>query len=347
VPQNLVVVGVGMISAVGLSAAETAASVRAGTARFIETSMLDKRFEPFVLAEVPEEGLPDLAEPLAAAGLTAREARMLRLATPALKECLKALPAGASPPALMLALPETETTKPLDGPAFLGWLAQQVGPVFDLKQSAVSLRGRAAGLQGIGRAADLLRSGAARFAIAGGIDTYRDLYVLGTLDMEQRVKSTANLDGFIPGEGAAFLLLASRGAAPGLAALSVVSQAVEPGHLYSKEPYRGEGLAQAVQQLIQGGGVAGSIEEVYSSMNGENHWAKEWGVARIRQNGTFSAEHGMHHPADCCGDTGAACGPLLVGLAALGIKDGYRRSPALVYASSDRGPRAAVAVAAA
>src|SRR6266498_2826429 len=289
-----------MISAVGLSAAETAASVRAGTARFIETSMLDKRFETFVLAEVPEEGLPDLAEPLAAAGLTAREARMLRLATPALKECLQALPAGASPPALMLALPETETTKPLDGPAFLGWLAQQVGPVFDLKQSAVSLRGRAAGLQGIGRAADLLRSGAARFAIAGGIDTYRDLYVLGTLDMEQRVKSTANLDGFIPGEGAAFLLLASRGAAPGLAALSVVSQAVE--------------------QLIQGGGVAGSIEEVYSSMNGENHWAKEWGVARIRQNGTFSAEHGMHHPADCCGDTGAACGPLLVGLAALGIK---------------------------
>jgi 3-oxoacyl-[acyl-carrier-protein] synthase-1 len=335
-----------MVSAVGLSAAETAAAVRAGSARFIETSMLDKRFEPFVLAEVPEEGLPDLAEPLAAAGLTAREARMLRLATPALKECLKALPAGEAAPALLLALPETETTKPIDGPAFLGWLAQQVGPVFDMKQSAVSLRGRAAGLQGIGRAADLLRSGA-KFVIAGGIDTYRDLYVLGTLDREQRVKSAANLDGFIPGEGAGFLLLAARGAAPALAAVSAVSQAVEPGHLYSKETYQGEGLAQAVQQLLQGGGIAGPIQEVYSSMNGENHWAKEWGVTRIRQNGTFSAEHGMHHPADCFGDTGAACGPLLVGLAALGIKAGYRRSPALVYASSDRGPRAAVAVAAA
>ncbi len=342
--SDVIVVGIGMVSAVGLSAAETAAAVRAGSARFIETSMLDKRFEPFVLAEVPEEGLPDLAEPLAAAGLTARDARMLRLATPAFQECLKALPKSEAAPGLMLALPETETTKPIDGPAFLGWLAQQVGPVFDMKQSAVSLRGRAAGLQGIGRAADLLRSGGAKFVIAGGIDTYRDLYVLGTLDSEQRVKSAANLDGFIPGEGAAFLLLASRGAAAGLAALSVVSQAVEPGHLYSKEPYRGDGLAQAVQQLIQGGGVAGPIQEVYSSMNGENHWAKEWGVTRIRQNGTFSADHGMYHPADCFGDTGAACGPLMVGLAAVGIKAGYRRSPALVYASSDRGPRAAVAV---
>ena len=54
----------------------------------------------------------------------------------------------------------------------------------------------------------------------------------------------------------------------------------------------------------------------------------------------------MHHPADCYGDTGAACGALMVSLAALGIKEGYRSSPALVYASSDQGARAALAVAA-
>src|ERR671918_350891 len=100
VPEEVVVVGVGMISAVGLSAAETAASVRAGTARFTETSILDHRFEPFVLGEVPEDGLPELADGLGAAGLTAREARMLRLATPALKECVKTLPAGEPPPGL-------------------------------------------------------------------------------------------------------------------------------------------------------------------------------------------------------------------------------------------------------
>jgi 3-oxoacyl-[acyl-carrier-protein] synthase-1 len=54
----------------------------------------------------------------------------------------------------------------------------------------------------------------------------------------------------------------------------------------------------------------------------------------------------MHHPADCCGDTGAAAGPLMTGLAALGLAGGYRRGPCLVYGSSDRGGRAALAVGA-
>ena len=46
-PGEVAVVGIGMITAVGLSAAETAASVRSATARFTETSLMDKRFEPF------------------------------------------------------------------------------------------------------------------------------------------------------------------------------------------------------------------------------------------------------------------------------------------------------------
>ncbi|HEV8263940.1 MAG TPA: beta-ketoacyl synthase N-terminal-like domain-containing protein [Gemmatimonadales bacterium] len=350
-PDNVGIVGAGMITAVGLSAAETAASVRAGSARFAESSILDRWFAPFVLAEVPEDGLAELAEDVAGAALTAREARMLRLATVALAGCLTSLPQGAPPPGLSLALPETATTRPLNHEEFLKYLLQQTGGRFDPLWSDASHRGRAGGLNAIGQASELIRRGRAKFMIAGGVDTHRDPYVLGTLDMEKRVKSAANLDGFIPGEGAAFLLLADRAAArdAGLTpwgTVSVVAQTIESGHLYSEEPYRGDGLAQAVQQLVQLGALVAPIQEVYSSMNGENHWAKEWGVARIRSNRTFSAEHGIHHPADCYGDTGAACGPLMVGLAAVGMKDGVRRSPALVYASSDRGPRAALAVSA-
>ncbi len=350
--DNVVIVGAGMVTAVGLSAAETAASVRAGTARFAETRILDKRFLPFVLAEVPEDGLPELAEELAKKSLTAREARMIRLAAAALGECLKSLPAGEPPPGLSLALPENETTRPLDHRAFLDCLGRQTKWRFDPKWSDASHRGRAGGLAAIGQASELIRMGRAKFTLAGGADTYRDLHILGTLDVEKRVKSAANLDGFIPGEGAAFLLLADRGAASeaGLApwgAVSIVTQSVEPGHLNSEEPYRGDGLAQAVQQLAQSGSLASPIKEVYSSMNGENHWAKEWGVARLRSKARFSAEHGMHHPADCYGDTGAACGPLMAGLAALGVRGGYRGSPCLVYGSSDAGPRAAIVVSAA
>lgn len=344
-PGDVHVVGVGMVTAVGLTAAETAASVRSATTRFTETSLMDKRFEPFTLARVPEDGLPDVEERLANAGLTARETRMLRLGSVALRECLKSLPPKEPAPGLALTLPETTTTLPLDGHLFLQRFGQQTGGAFDVKRSDTSQRGRAGGLLAIALAAELVRAGQARFVVAGGIDTYRDLYVLGTLDMEGRVKSSTNLDGFIPGEAAAFLLLgrADAGAAP-LACLSPVAQAMENGHLYSEQPYRGDGLAMAIQQLVKAGVAAGPIKEVYSPMNGENHWAKEWGVAYVRNSSAFLADHEMHHPADCYGDTGAACGVLMVGLAALGIKQGYRRSPALVYGSSDRGQRAALVV---
>jgi 3-oxoacyl-[acyl-carrier-protein] synthase-1 len=201
-------------------------------------------------------------------------------------------------------------------------------------------------------AAERIRMGRARFMIAGGIDSYRDPYVLGTLDIEKRVKSAVHLDGFIPGEGAGFVLLASpeaaaeAGIAP-LAAISPVAQAVETGHLYSKEPYLGEGLAMAVGKLAASGAAGGPIAEVYSSMNGESHWAKEWGVSLIRNRAAFLPEHAIHHPADCLGDTGAAAGPIMLGLAVDGLLRHYRRGPCLVCCSSDRGPRAVLAANAA
>jgi 3-oxoacyl-[acyl-carrier-protein] synthase-1 len=350
--DSVVVVGVGMMTPVGLTTAETAASVRSATMLFAETPIRDHRFEPFTLAEVIEDGLPELVKEVAETpGLTSREARMLRLATMPLRESLKALKPGAPAPGLVLALPENQTTIPLDGQRFLKLLAQQTGSAFNLKQCAAPHVGRAGGLAAIGQAAETIRQGKGKFILAGGVDTYRDLYVLGTLDVEKRVKSWVHLDGFIPGEGAGFVLLASPDAAqqaglPPLASVSAVFQSVEAGHLYSKEPYRGDGLAIAVEKLAASGTVGAPIADVYSSMNGESHWGKEWGVSYIRNKGAFLPDHEIHHPADCLGDTGAASGPIMLGLAVHGLQD-HRRGPCLVYSSSDRGERAVLAVGAA
>jgi 3-oxoacyl-[acyl-carrier-protein] synthase I len=347
-----VVVGVGMMTSVGLTAGETAASVRAGTMRFTETPIRDHRFEPFTMAEVPEVGLPDLVEELGKQpGLTSREARMLRLAAVPLREALVGLPAKSPPPPLVLALPETETTRPLDGKAFLGFLGQQAHGVFDAARSDAAQRGRAGGVEAIGLAVHLISRGKARFVLAGGVDSYRDLYVLGTMDMEQRIKSAGHLDGFIPGEGAGFVLLAEPGAAASmgfkaLAGVSLATAGFETGHWYSPEPYRGEGLALTVSKLVGSGAAPAPFEEVYSSMNGESHWAKEWGVTGIRNKTSLQQGYRMQHPADCYGDVGAASGALMVGLAAMGVAEGYRRSPCLIYGSSDRGPRAALALTA-
>jgi 3-oxoacyl-[acyl-carrier-protein] synthase-1 len=347
---DIVIAGLGMITSVGLTAAETSASVRARTTRVTEVPWFDRTWQPFKVAEVLEDGLPELTEEtIADASLTYREARLLRLGSAPLAHALKALPLQAERPGLALALPSRETAIPMNRAMFLARLARQSGNLFALQKSNAQFQGRAGGLQAAAWASETIRSGATQFMIVGGIDCYRDPYILAALDVEGRVKSEQNMDGLIPGEGAGFLLLASRASAqrvglPVLAGLSRVTLGFETGHLYSREPYRGEGLAATLQRFFAEGNAPLPIADVFSSMNGESHWAKEWGVSYLRNREWFLPEVRPQHPADCYGDTGSACGPLMMGLAALGQLMRFRSSPALIYCSSDSGNRAAVAV---
>ena len=333
-----------MVTAVGLSAAETAASVRAATMRFGQLHWLDHRFEPFTVASVADAALLELSPDVAKTrGLSVRDARLLRIGATALAGCVG--PARGEKPPLVLALPEPERQRPLDAGRLLKLFGLQTGDSFDAAASETVTTGRAGGLVALGRAAAMIRSGKAKFAVAGGLDSYVDLYTLGTLDLEKRVKSGANLDGFIPGEGAAFLLLASPQAAaaarlPALAVVSGAAEGFEKGHLGSKETYMGEGLAATFQALIGDSPPPRPFASVWSSMNGESHWAREWGVAFLRSRDAFAESHAMNHPADCFGDAGAASGALLAGLASLDAT----RGPALVYASSDYGARACVSI---
>lgn len=342
------IVGMGMITAVGIDAKQTAASVRSGITRFAETSIYDKRFEPFVMAILPDDVLPPLKPELEeAVGLTAKQARMLRLATAALQEAMINWQDVETFP-LYLGIPQQLPDCPNPfGKGFLQHLSFQSDVFFNVAGSNLFPNGRAAGLFALEKAVDSIIAGAHQYVIVGGLDTYVDLYLLGTLDMEGRILGTNIMDGFIPGEGAAFLVMTSMekvkstGLTP-LALLTKVAKNQEEGHLYSKQPYRGDGLADAFEQFFQNSGISEPIRNVFTSMNGENHWAKEWGVAHMRNQAAFDPQFGFHHPADCIGDTGAASGIVLINYAAIGIKKKYFSSPSMVTCSSDYGERAAV-----
>lgn len=345
--EGATILDMGMITSVGISAEQTAASVRAGITRFAETSIYDKRFEPFTMATLPEDVLPPLAPELEKEeGLTARQARMLKLASSTLKEALKKTPDAKDIP-VYLGAPEqlANRPKPIEE-KFFRQLGIQSEVSFNSTESRLFLNGRAAGLMAMKEGMLRLASGKSNYVLVGGVDTYLDLYLLGTLDMEDRILGPAVMDGFIPGEGAAFVLLSKspqKDFTP-LASLSPVSTGFEEGHMYSEKPYLGEGLAAVFENIFTTGKIPGPVREVYSAMNGENIWGKEWGVAFLRNRGAFDPDHGMHQPADCLGDTGAASGIIMTILAALGFQKGYRQSPALVTCSSDLGSRAAVAV---
>ena len=180
------------------------------------------------------------------------------------------------------------------------------------------------------------------------MDTYCDPTVLEYLLQNDRLLAGKNVDGFIPGEGAAFLLLARQPAPlyPGAArpvSLSEVGLASEPGHRGSAEPYRGDGLAQACASALARA-AAPKIQTLFSSMNGEHFFIKEHGVAMIRNSEYLADNLKVEHPADSFGDLGAAFGPVAIGLTAVHVLNGKLRPPCLVCCSSDKDARAAVVV---
>lgn len=341
---------IGMITAVGIGAKQTAASVRAGIARQAESSIYNKQFQPMKMALVPEDALPPLESTLETVqGMTSRQIRMLRLAGSALQEVLADVPDPQRVPVL-LGTPEAWPGRPdPSGERFLQHLAVQSKVAFDLSRSKMFPVGRAAGLLALQEALQRLKTGQVEQIVVGGVDSYLDLYLLGTVDMEGRVLAEGVMDGFVPGEGAGFLLLRSNtksasGKMP-LAMVLGVATGVEKGHRYSEEIYRGDGLAGTLQQLFRSvHQKQEKVRTVYAGFNGENFWAKEWGVAYMRSQEQFETDFRVEHPADCFGDPGAALGPITIGLAAIGMQKGYRKGPTLVWCSSDREPRAAALV---
>ncbi len=347
----------GMVTAIGLGSAQTFSSVKAGVAGFGESSVLDSRFEPIIMATMPEEVLPELsAENKKLSGLTSLQRRLLRLATPVFEEVLSDLgpPGFTDQIPLFLATPEKhpELVDPV-GSEFLDQLVTQIGTLglsFNRRQSVILPSGRAGGLVAVDQALEFLTAGHGDYALAGGVDSFLDLMHLAHLDRDCRIQNSQVMDGFIPGEGAGLLLLSRLDAPtiPGLQSLANlvgVGLAVEQGHRYSEEPYQGDGLADAFRKLLTlPGSLRTPVPTIFAGLNGENFGAKEFGVAKLRSHKELLPDAVVMHPVDCFGDIGAALGPIMVGLVAMGIQDATYAAPGLVWCSSDGMERAAALV---
>lgn len=272
---------------------------------------------------------------------------MLRLGQLALLEAMVPLPKSAGAVPLFLGLPELHTKLPLLGGQFISRLSNQCGTPLNLEASNTLPRGRASALAALHQASEQLAQEKTRFAIIGGVDTNVDLYILGSLDLQKRVRTDVNPDGLVPGEGAGFLLLttdryAQEHRLPVLAKIVSQGSAREEGHLESDQPYKGEGLAAAFAAALGNASALPPIERIYASFNGEHYWAKEFGVALLRNRERFEESYQMEHPAECFGDLGAAHGAVMLGLACTEIKKYQSKKPWFVFSSSDLGDRQTV-----
>jgi 3-oxoacyl-[acyl-carrier-protein] synthase-1 len=243
--------------------------------------------------------------------------------------------------------------KPADAPWIVhmpAYLQKLTDGIVDRQGGNIVPHGRAAGLMALDLALRKLDEDPTATVIVGGVDTYLDLRLLATLESEQRILGRRVMDGFIPGEGAAFYTLSGTGATQAdvkgpRVIVHAAGTTMDPGHRYGSEPAKGEGLANALLEVRQrAGALPGQVATTFAGFNGETFDAKMWGVARLRHNDLFSPSMVIDHPADKYGDAGAATGAILMALAAKSLASGARTGPALVWAASDREPRACAVV---
>jgi 3-oxoacyl-[acyl-carrier-protein] synthase-1 len=270
---------------------------------------------------------------------------MLRLASPALRTLAPNL--KGAPVTLYLGLPESTPKPPPWIEQFAPHLFQRVGLQLDESASRTFPLGRAASLVALEQALAATASNPDHPILVGGVDTYLDLRLLATLGAEGRIHGSRVMDGFVPGEGAAFLWIQATSAHPNNTQIQAAASATDPGHRYGTEPARGEGLAEALEILrSQLPDPNRPVATIFAGLNGESFEAKSWGVARLRHKDFFAPDVSLQHPADCFADTGAATGAILTAMADAALTKGHRAAPALIWAASDRGSRACALVSA-
>ena len=327
-----------VLCSIGRGGNQVWASARAGIGRITSSHVMDRHFEAIQMGLVPEDALAPLPPEFDVLPLPARVRRMLRLAAPLLSNVAQIL--GEQPVPIFIGLPQQDEYTARWLPNFITQLCAMAGVACDVSLSQIFPLGRAASLSALQAALQALAANPQQPVIVGGVDTYLDLRLLAELDTEQRILGSHVMDGFIPGEGAAFMVLSADTRVQGATILGAASHD-DPGHRYGTDPAKGEGLAHALAQLReQLGDALLPIASTFAGFNGESFEAKLWGVARLRHNDLFTPDMKMQHPADCYGDAGAATGAILTVLAATALAKAHRTAPALIWAASDHETRA-------
>ena len=297
------------------------------------------------VAMVPEGALPPLHADLKKLQLTGREKRLIRLAMPALQEALSHYPSDQPIP-LFLAGPEPlYTNVKVTTAKILTHIKMQTNANIDVPSSRYFATGRAGLIDAIDMAFRYFSATNAAYVVVGGVDSYLDAATLGNLDAEDRILAENVANAFAPGEGASFLLLRNpainSNETQNETALFEPGIATEKGHRYSGEPYLGKGLADAFRIAIANGSGE-KISTIFSTMNGENFFAKEFGVASIRNQSALHEKCKHEHPIDCFGDMGAATAAVLIALAQYRLLKSTGTTQNLVYCSADMSGRGAL-----
>lgn len=187
-------------------------------------------------------------------------------------------------------------------------------------------RGHAGFAHALLEAADALARDRLDVVVCGGVDTYYDPDAVEALIAERRLFGADNIEGIIPGEGGAFVALATRTTARHLrispaAHIGAVATALEPSTIHDDVPCLGTGLARAAQAVTAGLRERGDkLDWWLSDMTAEPYRVHEFQLAWPRAAGDImTPESALEFLPVHLGDLGAAAMPTAAVVAVEGL----------------------------
>jgi 3-oxoacyl-[acyl-carrier-protein] synthase-1 len=331
-PTPLAIRNVGLVSALGWSAAACCAALRAGI-----SAAAPSRF-------IGQDGQPVSTHRVALARPWAGRTRLLKMLAPAVAECMQGVPAQCNVP-LLLCVAEPERPGRLEGldQHLLGELQAELKLAFDSRLSAVLPLGRLGALAALQHARRLIDEHGCEHVVVAAADSLLSGQTLSGLDVQDRLLLADNSNGFIPGEGAGAVLVSRAGRGPGELVCTGIGSGVEPAPLGSGRPLRAEGLSSAIRAaLVEAGCAIHDIDFRISDISGEQYYFKEAALAIGRLLRQRKEEFDLWHPAEGFGEAGALAAVAMMCVAFAACRKGYERGRRiLLHAGSDGAQRMA------
>ncbi len=335
------VIAIGARTPVGLNAETSTAAVRAGISNHDEFAFISATGEPLIVA----------ADSQLESAMEGRD-RIVTLVNSVVEEVMQKYAQIANYSGkyhILLALPE-------ERPGFSEQDAQRVVDAtrFGLETKGVKVqvdiarRGHAGSIQAVEQAVQQCLQHADELFLVIGADSYIHTETFIWLERNLQFAQPGVRSGFIPGEAAGCLVIASSKlrttlGLPTLAIVGGIGVAQETLLRNSETGSFGVGMSEAVIAATRGLQLPrDAVDTLYIDINGERYRSEEWGFVAMRTPLLWKSLD-YQAPSDCWGDVGAAFGTLAGVLAVQSYLGDYAEGQrAIVMAGSPSGLRGAM-----
>lgn len=343
--QPIAIADSGMVCGVGLDAPSACAAIRCAMDNFQETRYMDKGGEWIIGSSVP-----------LATNVRGRT-RLVKMVSMALQECLQHFATVPDEIPLFLCVAERERPGRMDGleEHLFGEIEAELGYQFHAQESRGIPLGRVSAAVALKHARELIYEKQFPYVLIAGVDSLLVGPTLAAFEENERLLTSQNSNGFIPGEAGAAILVCNPSLHPstsssGGPATQLLCQGIgfgqEAANVMAEHPLRADGMVNALQlALSEAGYEMADLDFRIADISGEQYYFKEAALALSRTLRKRKEHFYIWHPADCIGNVGAAIGVVMIIVALTASRKQYAYGRRMICQfGGDSGQRAAAVI---